>query len=111
MAARNDVTGDVIATKGTSDAYRNNFDAIFRKKTPEPVVVKEEPVPTAQEQAEDPAVAAKKLRDEHTAAWWKYVEQNQKTLTSIPSFEEFRTTILPTLAKAEEQSPAKQEYY
>ncbi len=32
MATRNDVTGDVIATRGSSDAYRNNWDAIFGKK-------------------------------------------------------------------------------
>lgn len=29
MTARNDITGDTIATKGTSDAYRDNYDRIF----------------------------------------------------------------------------------
>lgn len=32
MVAKNDVTGDSIQTKGTSDAYRNNYDLIFGKK-------------------------------------------------------------------------------
>lgn len=36
MTARNDITGDSIATKGTSDAYRDNYDRIFGKKL-EPV--------------------------------------------------------------------------
>jgi len=32
MTARNDITGDAIATKGTTDAYRDNYDRIFGKK-------------------------------------------------------------------------------
>ena len=31
MVARNDITGDAIQTKGTSTAYRDNYDIIFRK--------------------------------------------------------------------------------
>jgi len=31
MVARNEHTGDKIQTKETSEAYRDNFDAIFRK--------------------------------------------------------------------------------
>ena len=31
MVARNDITGDSIQTKGTSQAFRDNYDAIFRK--------------------------------------------------------------------------------
>ena len=31
MTARNDITGDAIASRTTTDAYRDNFDAIFRK--------------------------------------------------------------------------------
>lgn len=31
VTAKNPITGDNIATKPTNDAYRNNFDAIFRK--------------------------------------------------------------------------------
>lgn len=33
MTAKNDITGDTIATKTASDAYRDNYDAIFRKKS------------------------------------------------------------------------------
>lgn len=32
MTARNSITGDLIATKGASEAYRNNYDLIFGKK-------------------------------------------------------------------------------
>jgi hypothetical protein len=32
MTARNDITGDSIATKGTTDLYRDNYDRIFSKK-------------------------------------------------------------------------------
>lgn len=30
--SHNDITGDKIATKTVTDAYRNNYDAIFGKK-------------------------------------------------------------------------------
>jgi len=40
MAARNDITGDSIKTKSSSQAYRDNWDAIFGKKEKE---VKEDP--------------------------------------------------------------------
>jgi len=39
MTAINDITGDSIATKGSTEAYRNNFDAIFRKKEGPKVMV------------------------------------------------------------------------
>lgn len=32
MAARNDVTGDSITTKSSSNAYRDNWDRIFGEK-------------------------------------------------------------------------------
>ena len=31
MATRNDITGDLIASKGNSKSFTDNFDAIFRK--------------------------------------------------------------------------------
>lgn len=31
MAAINNITGDTIQTKGASQAYRDNYDAIFRR--------------------------------------------------------------------------------
>ena len=34
MATKNDVTGDSLITKASSDAYRNNYDLIFKKKEP-----------------------------------------------------------------------------
>ena len=35
MVAKNDITGDSIQTKGTSQAYADNYDRIFRKKKTE----------------------------------------------------------------------------
>ena len=32
MVARNDITGDTIQTKGVTNAFRDNYDNIFRKK-------------------------------------------------------------------------------
>lgn len=34
MAARNDVTGDLIKSRVTNKQFEDNFDAIFRKKDP-----------------------------------------------------------------------------
>lgn len=38
MVARNDITGDAIQTKGTSNSYRDNYDNIFRKNKVSPSV-------------------------------------------------------------------------
>jgi hypothetical protein len=38
MVARNDITGDAIQTKGNSNSYRDNYDAIFRKKSKDEVL-------------------------------------------------------------------------
>ena len=35
--ARNEITGSLIKTKGATDSYRSNWDAIFGKKDVEPV--------------------------------------------------------------------------
>lgn len=43
MVARNDITGDSIQTKGVTNAYRDNFDNIFRKDKEMQVRVKENP--------------------------------------------------------------------
>lgn len=32
MTAKNDITGDSIKSKGTSEQYRDNWDRIFGKK-------------------------------------------------------------------------------
>jgi len=44
MATTNDVTGDSLTTKASTDSYRSNFDAIFKKN-------KQELTPEAIEQA------------------------------------------------------------
>lgn len=92
MAARNDITGDVIATKGASDAYRNNFDAIFRK--PAKVEVQELPEPNIVD-------LAKVERDNQTKRWWAYREQHQCEPKGAITFEQFRDTVLPTLGEGE----------
>ena len=43
MVARNDITGDTIQTKGVSEAYRDHYDNIFRKKDTMQVRVTEDP--------------------------------------------------------------------
>jgi hypothetical protein len=32
MTAKNDITGDQIQTRSTTEAYRDNWDKIFKKK-------------------------------------------------------------------------------
>ena len=51
MATKNDVTGDSLITKASSEAYRNNYDLIFKKK--EPVGVSEEQVENTQDVSEE----------------------------------------------------------
>jgi hypothetical protein len=34
MAAKNDITGDIIKTKANSKKFEDNWDRIFGKKTP-----------------------------------------------------------------------------
>lgn len=41
MVAKNDITGDSIQTKGVSNAYRDNYDLIFKKDKDMQVRVKE----------------------------------------------------------------------
>lgn len=36
MATRNDVTGDQIKSRGNSQQYKDNWDAIFGKKKEQP---------------------------------------------------------------------------
>jgi hypothetical protein len=47
MAGTNDVTGDKLINKRNSDAYRDNWDAIFGKK--------EVPPPKEEEPTDEPA--------------------------------------------------------
>jgi len=41
MAAKNDITGDSIQSKVTDQAYRDNYDAIFRKTPEQEAALKE----------------------------------------------------------------------
>lgn len=96
MAARNDITGDIIATKTNSESYRDNFDAIFRKpKVVEKAVVVEEVLELTPEEL------ARQEADALRRRWWAYIEDNQPARVGgegqCPSFEYFRDNILPTL--------------
>lgn len=46
--ATNDITGDTIATKTVTDAYRDNFDRIFGVKPPAEQPTKEDEPEDAQ---------------------------------------------------------------
>lgn len=35
MAAKNDITGHLLMTKAPSQAYKDNYDRIFRKEKPQ----------------------------------------------------------------------------
>lgn len=50
MATRNDVTGQEIKSRGNSEDYKNNWDAIFSKKKPEEPAVEDAPTETEQKQ-------------------------------------------------------------
>lgn len=50
MATRNDVTGDVIASRGNSEQYKNNWDLIFGKKKSESQPEPETPVKEEEEE-------------------------------------------------------------
>lgn len=41
MTTKNDITGDKLATKPATDAYRDNWDRIFGKPDPEAVILSE----------------------------------------------------------------------
>lgn len=51
MASYNDITGNCLVTKPATEAYRNNFDAVFGKKKAEAPA----PVPTETTAEEDEA--------------------------------------------------------
>lgn len=52
MATTNDITGDSIQTKIVSDAYRNNYDAIFGKSKQKLEIVSD-PVSASKEWTEE----------------------------------------------------------
>ena len=58
MATRNDITGDSLTSKPASEAYRNNYDAIFGKKK-----VKEEQNDTDEPNQERPDPSSQESRD------------------------------------------------
>lgn len=69
MTARNSITGDLIATKGASDAYRDNYDRIFGKK--KQLVADIGPEKTrAQEYAEE-ELALEEMRTRSQGIWFE----------------------------------------
>lgn len=81
MTARNDITGDVIATKGTSSAFRDGWDRIFGKKEQ-----KSQPVLQVVDAPKDPWL---QRRDELRLKWYDFNEANQRTIDQFPTFREF----------------------
>ena len=65
MATTNDITGDRIATKSATKAYRDNYDLIFGKK--EPLVEKKEPLLEMKDGEMVYTEAGKQLMDETLA--------------------------------------------
>jgi hypothetical protein len=85
--AINDITGDKLITKTASTAYRDGWDRIFGRKEvqPEPVKVK----PPVVELVVSDAEQQRLQEDARRAAWHKWLQQNQGTLKTIPTFEEW----------------------
>lgn len=75
--SRNDVTGDRLVTKVGTSAYSEGWDRIFGKK---PKVV--ELVVTDEE-------LRRIEQDARRAKWHKWLQDNQKSLDRIPSFQEW----------------------
>lgn len=42
MSSTNDITGDYLVNKKTTDAYRDNYDKIFGKKNKDVTLTKEQ---------------------------------------------------------------------
>jgi len=62
MASYNDITGNCLVTKPATEAYRNNFDAIFGKK----------------KVSEAPAQGPVETTPEEDAAWLALAEEARK---------------------------------
>lgn len=68
MTARNDITGDALITKSSTDAYREGYDRIFGKKKQATIVISMEDIPVTTPEmwaeieaaARDPELAKKR---------------------------------------------------
>jgi hypothetical protein len=87
MTARNDITGDSIATKSSTEAYRDGWDAIFGKKAKTATVIKvETPAPTVE-------VEVQNERDALTRQWWAFCEKSQPRSKPFPTFAEWEHAV------------------
>ena len=75
MTARNDITGDIMPSRGVTDASRAGWEVIFGQKE---VIAPPPPAPIAKSSLENDA-----LRRE----WWQFCQENQRN--GIPTFEEW----------------------
>lgn len=55
MVAKNEITGDSIMTKAVSSTYRDNYDRIFKKPSPQQVEVTTDNAEQANQQTEAPS--------------------------------------------------------
>ncbi len=94
MTAHNDITGDAIQTKTSSDAYRDGWDRIFgKKKEEEPVFHLRSYGDVSKEDLNAYTAPADELR----AEWLRYCADIQADAPTplqfgnlIPTFEQWR---------------------
>lgn len=102
MSNRNDVTGDLIATKSSTQAYADGWERIFGKK---PAVVEAPAAPAEPvkmplklmswqlylpDHLDEKVLAGRpeSLDDRHN--WWSWCETHQLSISNIPTFEQWR---------------------
>ena len=93
MATKNDVTGDLLVTKGSTDAYRSGWDRIFgNKKTEQNAVKITEKVITVPHQERDDIMA---IRDQLVREWHEHCAKNAPKDTPLPTFREWVIAMHP----------------
>lgn len=96
MTSRNDITGDLLKTKGSTGAYRDGWDRIFGQKpvVEEPAPPAPPPLPTALEHLpgnlDEKVLAARPSSLEDRASWWAWCEEHQLSTSTMPTFEQWR---------------------
>jgi len=113
MIAHNDITGDLLKTKGANDLYREGWDRIFKnaKKALEEgtlTKISNEHQPPVKELRVQPLKLApselylpynldQKVLDNRPASlddrenWWAWCQQHQLSIADIPTFEQWRS--------------------
>lgn len=98
MTTRNDITGDLLKTKGATGAYRDGWERIFGQKTaveePAPPPPAPPSLPTALEHLpgnlDETVLAGRPSSLEDRANWWAWCEKHQRATSTMPTFEQWR---------------------